>query len=244
MSFITVFYKIQINIILGLIIFWVISCSQIRFVDVKAYEKIDVPKMPTEYIFDVSQDSMMKVLEKHFNSFRVTEEFKKIWKVKNRKDLQGISFYKYLRRLEEYEFEGYFYLPDSLKQVDDYYLISLPVRYIKDNFLLDAWVRHPTDIAYNYQFEGTDIHPIYKTIFQIKMKEITHEKTQVSIIPINPKIVVGSEVVYNPRILWWQRIAIDKDAVPSTIEEYQILLYIGEILGVKDQMPKLILPKE
>lgn len=33
------------------------------------------------------------------------------------------------------------------------------------------------------------------------------------------------------------------DVPPSSIEEYKILLIIGEILGVKDSMPKLKLPK-
>jgi len=219
-----------------------ISCSTTNSIE-KVYEveKINIAPMPTEYIFNVSKDSMYKILESSFYPTDVIERIKKTWGLNSREKLDNINPNDYYFTVKD-EFEYSLLGIDSSDFMGEKpYLVHFPVDFFKDEYL-DAWIRYPTGISYNYKFKGIDIHPIYKTLFYIKLDEVNIENTRVSIFAYQPKIVIGSEVRFDIHHDY-QRFAIEIPAEPSTIEEYQILLRIGEAIGVKDQMPKLVLPE-
>lgn len=64
-------------------------------------------------------------------------------------------------------------------------------------------------------------------------------KTEVSLYTLKPTIDVHvrSLIQHSPGFFNTYNVE------PSTIEEYKILLAIGEALGIKEEMPPLILPK-
>ena len=83
-------------------------------------------------------------------------------------------------------------------------------------------------------------YPIYYYAeYHVHMLPINENSTKIEIYTIKPKILLKE-----PRYPSFFNFAAESRTVmPSTIEEYKILLCIGEILGVKDQMPKLYLPE-
>jgi len=78
----------------------------------------------------------------------------------------------------------------------------------------------------------------YGASFHIHLDSISENKTKVEVFTLNPKIVLG--------VIMFGNIghghARVKEVPPSTIEDYEILLSIGEQLGEKG-MPKCNYPK-
>jgi hypothetical protein len=86
----------------------------------------------------------------------------------------------------------------------------------------------------NYKVNGE--FPEYFASFHLHINAIDSMSTEVEIITIDPKIVIGKE--FFPSGLHFARLNEYQKVEPSTIEEYEILLKIGAALGEKN-MPKL-----
>jgi hypothetical protein len=81
----------------------------------------------------------------------------------------------------------------------------------------------------------------YHVSFYLHLEMVSSSQTKVSITSIDPHIIVGRELLPYPPFM----VRRDKTQLvePSTIEEYQILLEIGNLTGERD-MPLLVLPFE
>ncbi|PGH39809.1 MAG: hypothetical protein CRN43_06800 [Candidatus Nephrothrix sp. EaCA] len=75
----------------------------------------------------------------------------------------------------------------------------------------------------------------YYADFHIHISEIDSGRTKVEIYTFNSKIEIGSE--FFPSLPHLVRLAKTKAVPPTTIEEYTILLKIGEVLGI--EMPPM-----
>jgi hypothetical protein len=80
---------------------------------------------------------------------------------------------------------------------------------------------------------------LYSVSFQLHLDSIDNNHTSVTINTIDPSVVVGLK--FGLADNWGVRIADFRIVEPSTVEEYQILLRIGNALEEK-QMPPLIMP--
>ena len=78
----------------------------------------------------------------------------------------------------------------------------------------------------------------YYAEFHIHLSPISVEKTNVEVFTYHSSVVTGRNPLIGDRGGNLTTIEVP----PSTIEEYEILLRIGEALGVKDSMPPLIVP--
>jgi hypothetical protein len=90
-------------------------------------------------------------------------------------------------------------------------------------------------------FNCNDFPLPYYSDFHIHIIEIDSNQIKIDIYTYNSKIVVGTKLLPSPP--HFVRQEKTKDVSPTTIEEYNILLSIGEELGIKEEMPKLITPK-
>jgi hypothetical protein len=81
----------------------------------------------------------------------------------------------------------------------------------------------------------------YQAWFYIHLESIDSTHTKVRISTFEPEIIVGRELL--PRPPHFVRRDKTLTVEPSTIEEYEILLKIGNLLEEKN-MPSLILPNE
>lgn len=77
----------------------------------------------------------------------------------------------------------------------------------------------------------------YYAEFIIHLIPNDSQNVKVEIITINSKVAVGRKLF--PSLPHLVRMIKTKDVEPSTIEEYEILLKIGEALGVSGSMPKM-----
>ncbi len=80
---------------------------------------------------------------------------------------------------------------------------------------------------------------LYYAYYLVHITKIDANKTKVEIISRYPRIVIGKQSNLGP----FHRPTAERFVQPSKIEEYKILLRIGDYLGIKDSMPKLQLPK-
>lgn len=90
-----------------------------------------------------------------------------------------------------------------------------------------------------YKFEKGEFLD-YWVSFYLHLEKIDENRTKVKISTIDPKVVAGRELL--PKPLHFVRKNITISVEPSTIEEYEILLEIGKLVGEKD-MPSLKLPE-
>lgn len=79
----------------------------------------------------------------------------------------------------------------------------------------------------------------YWVSFYLHLVKIDESHTKVCIKAIDPKVIVGREMLPSPPHFVRNNKTIIVE--PSTIEEYEILLEIGKIIG-EQNMPALILP--
>jgi hypothetical protein len=205
-----------------------ISCSQVLVV-----HELEIQKMPTSYVFNTSKDSLMNAIKRRFVK-RITREqetYGWVPHVITRQDLEKVNAFDYYAFADE----------DSVNNYTDGRM-DIKTRHITDSVLQDAFVFEPIGISYNYVFEDTHIRPVYCTSFKLRIKKLNTNMFKVTVYTIDPRIAIGSHISFKDPSNWGGRIATMEPAEPSTIEEYQILLGIGEALGVKDQMPPLVLP--
>ena len=81
----------------------------------------------------------------------------------------------------------------------------------------------------------------YLAGFYLHIEEIDSTHTKVSIMTIDPKVVLRRELL--PSLPHMVRMDKTMSVDPSTIEEYGILLEIGRLVGEKD-MPSIYLPEK
>lgn len=79
----------------------------------------------------------------------------------------------------------------------------------------------------------------YTAWFYIHLEEIGKQKTKVKILTFDSEVITGQSLIPLPPHFGhpYKKSSVE----PSTIEEYQILLKIGDIVG-EQKMPTLILP--
>lgn len=81
----------------------------------------------------------------------------------------------------------------------------------------------------------------YEAWFYLHLESIEKTLTKVKITTIEPKVIVGRELLPTPPHFGRNYKKIDVQ--PSTIEEYEILLKIGELVGEKG-MPSVNIPEK
>lgn len=84
---------------------------------------------------------------------------------------------------------------------------------------------------------GKDLR--FSSNYQIHFEKIDNTKTKIEVISIFPKIMIGICRACAPGL---QDYLFSIPTEPTTIEEYKILLKIGELLGEEDEMPKIKIP--
>ena len=77
----------------------------------------------------------------------------------------------------------------------------------------------------------------------IHFEEISPGTTQVKVIAIDPQIGIGVRFPYNVLPISEPGAALTKRVPSSTIEEYRLLLAVGNQLGVAHKMSPLVLPE-
>ena len=102
----------------------------------------------------------------------------------------------------------------------------------------DAYL-YNSDAPVESQVYFKDAQPlIYYADFQIHLTAIGQHKTRVEIFTYDSNVGTGIDERWSPHGPKLIRVVVE----PTTVEEYQILLRIGEKLGTKD-MPPLVIPK-
>ena len=81
----------------------------------------------------------------------------------------------------------------------------------------------------------------YEAWFYLHLESIDETHTKLTITTFEPMLIVGRDLLPSPPHFGrgYKKMTVE----PSTIEEYEILLKIGNLVGEKD-MPPLILPNE
>lgn len=98
------------------------------------------------------------------------------------------------------------------------------------------------DSSYIYYNKNEKIE--YKYSAHLHLTPIAEKRTQVEVRTLDREIFIGVRFPYNIITFLKSASAPKFRSVPSsTIEEYKLLLDIGETLGVKEKMPPLILPE-
>ena len=102
-----------------------------------------------------------------------------------------------------------------------------------DAYLYDA------DAAFESQVYFKDGQPLFfEADFHIHLIEVSPQRTRVEISTYNPTVSVAVDERWSPHGPGLIRVAVE----PTTVEEYQILLRIGDKLGTKD-MPSIATPE-
>jgi len=109
---------------------------------------------------------------------------------------------------------------------------------IHDIILSSGNFEHTTLGYSNVYFLGSK-PLLYKAEFQLHFEKITDTSTQVRIITLNSKVIVGMQHISIPSHRGFKY----KSVEPTTIEEYKILLRIGKLVGEK-KMPSLKMPEQ
>jgi len=183
-------------------------------------------KNPTEYIFKVNSSLLKKAL---INSFPYNF-YKGLDLIYHPKDTFNIKYH----------------------DIKEYKMIKLPGNHSKDIFFFnfhdtvrlndnriflyneDAWVLS-SEVYYRHHRKLR-----YYASFLIIIDSLDSIHTKVKIKTIEPRIVVGYGLL--PSIPHFVRLEKTKPVPPSTIEEYELLRYIGSKIGV-DSMPPVVYPK-
>ena len=133
---------------------------------------------------------------------------------------------------ETYKIKGLLYFNDR----DDYYYGGYVFKELKN--VNDAILSSISSIDSKiYYKRGKPLR--YSANFHIHLDSISENKTKVEIFTLNPEIVLGV-IMYGGMGHGYPRV---KEVLPSTIEEYEILLAIGEQLG-EIGMPECYYPPE
>jgi hypothetical protein len=179
-------------------------------------------KNPTFYTFDESLKEIRHIIKNKFNNFNF----------KNCYPDGKFAKFVHMEVIFADEYEARYLtlcLPDSI----------IKTLTANDVVLTSDYDRVGNSSVYFLGNKGA----VYFATFIIRLKEIDSNQTKVEIETYNPRIYAGGR--------FWDFIFIThpapanhKTVEPTTIEEYEILLTIGEALGVKENMPKMNLPEK
>lgn len=81
---------------------------------------------------------------------------------------------------------------------------------------------------------------LYEAGFHLHLEEIDKQRTKVSIYTIRPRIVLGTDFLPSPP--HFVRKSRYMNVTPSTIEEYKILVLVGQIVN-EANMPLILYPR-
>jgi len=243
-----------------IILLFITGCTRIT-----SYEKRDLTKMPVEFVFPIKRDSLFTLLETVFKN-RITEHVPNL----NRKIVQDLPIEKRVsisslstkkgvlglgkRTVKELNSLLPNYISnfknvniDSLSQFyNDIFLFGdCGEIYIEDEELDSVSISHFVGLSRNYLFTKNNVSPYYRAIFHLVIDSIDNNHTRVKIETISPVIFVGKQLQMGGHTIfpefYWHSVAVPVE--PSTLEEYEILMKIGELTGIKKEMPPLILPE-
>ena len=129
-----------------------------------------------------------------------------------------------------------------LESADDYPLVSgkgiLDKSENKQDFVLEnLFPGHKSKV---YVSKKEIVPYFYKLHLHLTTRDSS--KTLVKILTINPRISIGVRFPYNILPFTLPGAALIKPVSPSTIEEYEVLLLIGDALGIRQKMAPLQLP--
>jgi|WetSurMetagenome_2_1015567.scaffolds.fasta_scaffold503873_1 hypothetical protein len=110
----------------------------------------------------------------------------------------------------------------------------------KDSSNIEDYILERITTNSKIYFTKADTIPlIYNADFHIRLVKIDRARTLIQVITYGSYIVIGEKSI---GLIGEIGTEIVQSVAPTSIEEYEILLKIGEALGVKDKMPKLLLP--
>jgi hypothetical protein len=92
-------------------------------------------------------------------------------------------------------------------------------------------------------YVGTKEKIPYFYDLHVHLESLGPDSTRVTVSPIDPTISIGVRFPYNVLPISEPGVALTTPVEGSSIEEYEVLLRIGEALGEKDVMPPLMLPQ-
>lgn len=161
-----------------------------------------INKNPVEYIFNISKDSLYKIMTSKL----------------------------YINNLSLLTVEKRIIMPPE---------VSMMFSQQKNNLDIFLWSIGVYCKSKIYKEKGVFLD--YWVSFYLHIERIDQRHTKVSITTIEPKVIVGKEWFPGPPHFVRKDITISVE--PSTMEEYEILLKIGNMVGQKD-MPPLNLPEK
>lgn len=150
------------------------------------------------------------------------------------------------KRSEEEDKAFPFKSPDNQSRKADYFVTTKDEAFSPD---LEKLFEKPENLQDIYlENDGLGIiSPTYYALgkplrylidFHIHLESVQDNKTKVSIIPVKPRVYKG----YKGRGMHGALLPKQVPVEPTTIEEYQLLRYIGFVLGEED-MPEVLLPE-
>jgi hypothetical protein len=109
----------------------------------------------------------------------------------------------------------------------------------KEDNKLDLYLYSSTNpiISYSRMYKRFWKKLEYRAEFQLHFILLNDNETKIEIITHNPRVLYWSLRIFN----WGHSFVNYRSVEPTTIEEYEILLRIGNLIGEKD-MPPLKLP--
>lgn len=99
----------------------------------------------------------------------------------------------------------------------------------------------PNDTSIVFRSKERPIPYFYS--LHLHITSIDSQTTLVEVRTVDPSISIGVRFPHNILPSSVPGAALTKPVQPSTIEEYKVLLKIGEVLGVREKMPPLRLPE-
>jgi hypothetical protein len=181
-------------------------------------------KNPTKYIFNKNIDEIRETILNDENEIKLS-----------------LIYNNQLHYVEErYEKNWNFYFKSPKEYLDMWNPYQNSIKTIKTNSLDFYLISYGITKSSELCFDDKNIPLCYMVSFQIHFEIIDSLNTQIEIFTIYPRVITGIEGF--PTGFHMSRQFIERSIMPSSIEEYEILLKIGEILGVKEEMPKCKYP--
>jgi hypothetical protein len=204
--------------ILLILSLWTISCKSQTTTDL-VVEQIN----PIEYVFHFPFDAVKSAIIKKLDDYKFQST---IGKEKFDLDKGKIVLYESLHA----DTLGKDMWPDAEK------ILSKP-EYTKDVYLY-TFGYAPSQVY----FSGNCKVPlIFSANYHLHLDKIDKNTTKVTVTTINHRVMTGHELLPTPQMCGFGRSAIFKIVPTTTVEQYELLLQIGNTLG-EQNMPKIIIP--
>lgn len=141
------------------------------------------------------------------------------------------------KKLDTYEFKGMFLSYNGKRYYDETLCIE-PILQLDAN-KYDFYLHKYEPIGRTKKYRSLFCYSTYEVSFLIHFEYIDNNKTFIKIKTINPQIMTGFKFKLGDNYSFLE--PRFKKIEPTTIEEYELLFYIGKCIGEKN-MPDLILP--